>query len=62
MAMHGGRTPWDEAGALAGPARVLYAPTSVAVPGDIWDIVPRCRHCRRRVPGQDGMEGLRPDG
>lgn len=31
-AMHGGRMPYDEGGALVGPARVLFAPTSVSVP------------------------------
>jgi hypothetical protein len=30
--MHGGRMPYDEGGALVGPARVLFAPTTVAVP------------------------------
>lgn len=40
MALGGGRTPYDPAGALTGPARVLYAPLSVAVPGDLWDIIP----------------------
>lgn len=40
MAMHGGKTPWDEAGALTGPARCLYAPVATAVPVDLWDIVP----------------------
>jgi hypothetical protein len=30
--MHGGRMPYSEKGALVGPARVLYAPVSVAVP------------------------------
>lgn len=40
MALGGGRTPYDPAGALTGPARVLYAPLSVAVPADLWDIVP----------------------
>lgn len=39
MAMHGGKTPYDEAGALTGPARVVYAPTTVAVPVDLWDVV-----------------------
>lgn len=40
MAMHGGRTPYDEAGALTGPARVLYADTAQAVPTSPWDVVP----------------------
>lgn len=54
MAMHGGRTPWDEAGALAGPARVLYAPTSVAVPGDVWDIVPAVATAGGEYPAKTG--------
>ena len=40
MPMHGGRTPYDEAGALVGPARALYAPVGTPVPTDIWDIIP----------------------
>jgi hypothetical protein len=40
MAKTGGRTPYDKAGAHSGPARVLWAPTTVAVPSDINDIVP----------------------
>lgn len=40
MAMHGGKTPYDEAGALTGPARILYAPIATAVPTDIWDVIP----------------------
>lgn len=30
--MHGGRMPYDEGGALTGPARVLFAPVATAVP------------------------------
>jgi hypothetical protein len=40
MATRGGRMPYDAAGALAGPARTLYADTTVAVPADLWDILP----------------------
>lgn len=40
MAMHGGKTPYDEAGALTGPARCVYAPIGTAVPTDLWDIIP----------------------
>src|SRR4029453_1211901 len=38
----GGKTPYDAGGALAGPARVLYARTTdvPTVPVDLWDIVP----------------------
>lgn len=39
MAETGGRTPWDQEGALIGPARVVWAPLSVAVPDSAWDIV-----------------------
>lgn len=54
MAMHGGKTPWDEAGALTGPGRVLYAPTSVAVPADIWDIVPAVANGSGEYPAKTG--------
>ena len=40
MSLGGGKIPFDPAAALAGPARVLYAPITAAVPGDLWDIVP----------------------
>lgn len=40
MAATGGRMPYDQAGALAGPARVLYAPISATVPDAFEDIVP----------------------
>src|SRR4051812_43199221 len=42
MALSGGRMPYDAAGALAGPARVLYAKLSDVVepPDDLWTIVP----------------------
>lgn len=39
MANTGGRTPWDQEGALVGPARVVWAPLSVAVPESAWDVV-----------------------
>lgn len=38
--MAGGRTPYDPSGALAGPARVLYAPLAEDVPDDLWEIIP----------------------
>lgn len=40
MALGGGRTPYDPAGALTGPARVLGMPYSGTLPDDLWDIVP----------------------
>lgn len=54
MAMHGGKTPWDEAGALTGPARVLYAATSVTLPDDIWDIIPAVRNGSGEYPALTG--------
>lgn len=35
----GGRHPYNPKGALVGPFNALYAPTSVAVPADLYDIV-----------------------
>lgn len=58
MAMHGGRTPYDEAGALAGPARILIAPTSVAVPADIWDVIPALAESSGEYPAKTGWEDL----
>lgn len=54
MTMHGGRTPYDEAGALTGPARVLYAPTSTAVPTDVWDIIPAVKDGSGEYPAKTG--------
>ena len=54
MAMHGGRTPYDEAGALTGPARVLYAPLATAVPVDIWDIIPAVADVNGEYPAKTG--------
>ena len=41
MAMHGGRVPWDEAGALQGPARTVVAALAdvATAPTSLWDIV-----------------------
>jgi len=52
--MHGGRTPYDEAGALTGPARVLYAPVATAVPVDLWDIVPASADANGEYPAETG--------
>lgn len=40
MAATGGRFPFDKKGALTGPARVLWAPITQAIPVDIYDVVP----------------------
>lgn len=40
MTLGGGRVPYDPATALAGPARVVYAPITESVPVDLYDIVP----------------------
>ena len=39
MPRTGGRTPYDSANALTGPARVVYAPMTVGSPIDLWAIV-----------------------
>jgi hypothetical protein len=45
--------PYDAAGALAGPARVLYAdPTVAAVPADLWDIIPAVADVDGEYPPQ----------
>lgn len=40
MAVSGGRIPFDQATALAGPARTVYSPISGTVPGNLYDVVP----------------------
>lgn len=63
MSMHGGRTPYDEAGALSGPARILFAPTTVAVPTDIFAVVPAVADVDGEYPALTGWEdfGLTAD-
>ncbi len=39
MPRSGGRTPYDKLNALTGPARVVWAETSVAVPADLSSVV-----------------------
>jgi hypothetical protein len=39
MARTGGRFPFDASLAVTGPARVLWAPTTVAVPTDLNDVI-----------------------
>lgn len=40
MAATGGKTPYDQANALAGPARTVWAELSVTAPEDLYDIIP----------------------
>src|SRR4051812_37377619 len=54
MTMHGGRMPYDEAGALTGPARGLYAPTTTGGPVDIWGIIPAERDGSGEYPAKSG--------
>jgi hypothetical protein len=63
MATRGGRMPYDAGGALAGPARTLYADVSVAVPGDLWDIVPATADSNGEYPAKTGWNdfGLAAD-
>jgi hypothetical protein len=63
MALGGGRTPYDSAGALTGPARVLYAPVTEDVPGDLWDIVTAVADGSGEYPAQGDWEdfGLAAD-
>lgn len=63
MALGGGRTPYDPAGALTGPARVLYAPITAAVPADLWDVVPAIRDGSGEYPAVGDWEdfGLAAD-
>jgi len=52
----GGRTPYDSNGALAGPARVLWAdPTTVpTTPTDLWSIIPAVATSAGEYPPQTG--------
>lgn len=65
MTMHGGRTPYEEAGALSGPARILFAPAdgTVPVPGDIWDVIPAVADAQGEYPAKVGWNdfGLTAD-
>jgi len=63
MAMHGGRTPYDENGALVGPARCLYAPTTVAVPTAMTDIIATAATSGGEYPAATGWKdfGLAAD-
>ena len=61
----GGLTPYDTAGALAGPARVLYAkPTDVTTPPvDLWDVIPAVADTNGEYPAKTGWKdfGLSAD-
>jgi hypothetical protein len=63
MATRGGRMPYDAAGALAGPARCVYADTTVAVPVDLWDIIPAVADSNGEYPAKTGWKdfGLAAD-
>ena len=52
----GGRTPYNAGGALAGPARVLWAdPTTVATtPTDLWAIIPAVANASGEYPPMTG--------
>lgn len=54
----GGRTPYDAAGALAGPARVVYArPEDVlTAPVDLWDVVPPVGDAQGEYPAKTGWK------
>lgn len=55
MAATGGRMPFDQAGALAGPARVLYAdPDTESIPADLYDVVPGVNDGNDEYPAQTG--------
>jgi hypothetical protein len=63
MAATGGRMPFDASGALAGPARVLYAETATAIPDDLWDVVPPVADADGEYPAVTGWKdfGLAAD-
>jgi hypothetical protein len=65
MAYTGGRMPYDAAGALAGPARVLYAELAVVPtpPTGLWDIVPAVANAQGEYPPMNGWKdfGLAAD-
>jgi hypothetical protein len=61
----GGKTPYDAGGALAGPARVMYARPEdvVAAPGDLWDVIPAVADSQGEYPAKTGWKdfGLSAD-
>lgn len=60
MAVTGGRMPYDAVGALAGPARVLFASLAeVATPPvDLWTIVPPVADAQGQYPALTGWHDL----
>lgn len=54
MARTGGRTPWDQANAATGPARVLWAPTTVAVPTAPVDVIQQVADASGEYPAKTG--------
>lgn len=54
MARTGGRTPWDQGNAATGPARVLWAPTTVAVPTAPVDVIQQVADGSGEYPPKTG--------
>lgn len=54
MALSGGRLPYDETGALTGPARVLYGNSATAIPVDLWDVIPAQADAQGEYPAKTG--------
>lgn len=64
MPATGGRMPFDATGALAGPARVVYADPAVEpVPADLWDVITPIADANGEYPTQGnwGDFGLAAD-
>lgn len=63
MARSGGRTPYDKTLALAGPARVVWAERTVALPVDLSDIVQQVADVNGEYPTKTGWNdfGLAAD-
>ncbi len=54
MARTGGRFPFDASLAVTGPARVLWAPTTVAVPADLNDVIQLVADASGEYPAKTG--------
>jgi len=63
MPRTGGRTPYDPSNALVGPARVLWAETTVTAPTQLADIVSQVADAQGEYPAQAGWNdfGLMTD-
>lgn len=63
MPRTGGRTPYDQANAASGPARVVWAPISVAVPNTPVDIFQQVANAQGEYPCKTGWNdfGLATD-